>query len=357
MKRCTKCILPDTIPYISFDEQGACNYCNEHRTLDQVEYDPIRCDRLLEQATQARIQNGSKYDVLVPVSGGRDSSFIALDLAKTRGLKVLCVNYDNPYSSVQVKQNLRNLVNAIGAELETFTYPYKRHEKSFENNFRAWLKKPDLAAMGLLCLACKPMYLEFFRIARKHKISLIMDGSNPNEVASFKMEAHSGGEGKNIFSLGTIAKMGKKALDNLGYIKPCNVTPLVATMMSLNGNTPYLKYRYRGIEKHGYFYLNPYDEKKIMAALKEVGWEKAKDNNSPWRFDCEIDSLKNVLFKKLIGVTEKDDLFSKNIRTGQMTREEAMARLDEGDVNPEVVERVLRMIGLTPADIDHIGQY
>lgn len=57
----------------------------------------------------------------------------------------------------------------------------------------------------------------------------------------------------------------------------------------------------------------------------------------------------------MVGATEKDDLFSKNIRAGSMTRQEAIRRLEEGDVNIEIVERVLNKVGLKKADLDLIG--
>ena len=79
--------------------------------------------------------------------------------------------------------------------------------------------------------------------------------------------------------------------------------------------------------------------------------EKAKDNKSPWRFDCEVDSLKNYLFQKVIGANEKDDLFSKNIRWGLMTREEAMNRIEECEVNIDIVERVLSKVNMKLPDL------
>jgi hypothetical protein len=56
----------------------------------------------------------------------------------------------------------------------------------------------------------------------------------------------------------------------------------------------------------------------------------------------------------VIGATEKDDLFSKNIRWGLMTREEAMNRLEEGEVNIEIVERVLNKVQMKLSDLKDI---
>lgn len=357
--RCTRCILPETIPHISFDEDGVCNYCreydeNRHRKSINYGLKGEKFRGFVDEAIRKRAQNGSNYDALVPVSGGRDSSYVAWELSKK--LRILCVHYDNPFSSSQTKINVDHLTKTIEADLVTFKHPHDRHAKSLKANLKAWLKKPELATMGLMCLACKPMYLEFFRIARRNQIGFIIDGSNPNEATDFKIEAQAGREATSRFSWKSITNVGGKTLSNVRYFRACNIIPAIHTFLSLDGNTAYLNWRYSDIIKLGYFYFHPYREKEINDCLRTIGWEKAKDNKSPWRFDCEVDSLKNYLFQKVIGANEKDDLFSKNIRWGLMTREEAMNRLEEGEVNIEIVERVLNKVNMKLSDLQHIGK-
>ena len=105
---------------------------------------------------------------------------MALELSKN--LKILCVHYDNPFSSSQTKVNVNHLIETIKTDLITFGHPNDRHVRSFEANLKAWLKRPELATIGLMCLACKPMYLEFFKIARRNRIGLIIDGSNSSST-------------------------------------------------------------------------------------------------------------------------------------------------------------------------------
>ena len=209
IKRCTKCILPETVPNITFDDAGVCNYCNKYIQ----EQDTIACNKtergrilanLIEEARKRRTQGESKYDVLVPISGGRDSSYVAWALTVDKKLKVLGIHYDNPFSSRQARRNVDRLANELDLNIITYRWPGKRHERSFENNLKAWLKKPDLGSMGLLCLACKPMYLKFFQIAKKDNIHLIIDGSNPNEATQFKLEAKRIGDD----ALGTVLWIG-----------------------------------------------------------------------------------------------------------------------------------------------------
>lgn len=358
MKRCLRCVLPETIPNIRFDSAGICHYCRDfEKTLDQFnlafEKNEEKFFSLVKEKSEKRKKIGGKYDVLVPLSGGRDSSYITYTLATKYNLKVLCVNYTNPFSSQQAKENIKNLVKKIKADLITFNYPRHIHEKTCAVNLKAWLAKPDLGMLGLICIACKPIYFDIFKIAKKNKVELIVEGANIFEVTTFKMEAQAGPGNKKLLSLGPIVKMLKKIIKNYRYLHFCNIYPAMRTSLSLFGSTPYLRWRYPGTVKTGYFYSFRYDEKEINKTLKEIGWEKAEDNNSAWRFDCEVDSVKNYIYNLMVGATEKDDLFSKNIRAGLMTREEALLRLNtEGCVNVDIVRRVLSKIGLKIEDID-----
>jgi tRNA(Ile)-lysidine synthase TilS/MesJ len=357
IKRCSKCILPETVPGITFDKNGICSYCSEfaekpEEIKSKFQEREGRFNKIIDRVKERKIKDSSRYDVLVPISGGRDSSYITWKLSNEYKLRVLCVNYANPYTSKQAIKNIEHLVNVTNSGLIRFSYPNRIHERSFEKNLKAWIKKPDLGTLGLICLACKPMYMEFYRIANENKIELIIDGANIFEVTTFKMEAQGGKGAKNLLSMKTLKNISLKIINNLRYCAWCNILSAIKTLLSLNGTTPYLKFRYPNIIKVPYFYIFPYDEKEINKTLNSIGWKKAEDNISPWRFDCEIDSIKNYIYQKSIGATEKDDLFSKYIRYGLATREEALQRLNEGNVNTEIVERILERIGLNISDLD-----
>ena len=142
VKRCSKCILPETGPNITFDENGVCYYYNEYirkknsMAINKAENARI-LERLISEARKRRLQKGAKYDVLVPLSGGRDSSYVAYALTVKKDLRVLCANYDNPFSSKQATVNIDQIVNKLNVDLVTFKWPKNRHEKSFRNNLKA----------------------------------------------------------------------------------------------------------------------------------------------------------------------------------------------------------------------------
>src|SRR5690606_20188340 len=80
-RRCTKCILPETMPYIKFDADGVCNYCNNYRLRNH----PRPKEELFELVEPYRRKQGD--EVLVPFSGGRDSCYGLHLIVNELGLK------------------------------------------------------------------------------------------------------------------------------------------------------------------------------------------------------------------------------------------------------------------------------
>ena len=112
---CSRCIYDDKMPYISFDKEGVCNYCKEHECLD-LEYPTGKegWDILTKLAEKIKYDGkNKKYDVVVGVSGGCDSSYL-LYLSKKLGLRTLAAHFDNTWNTKIGVKNL-NIMLEIGA--------------------------------------------------------------------------------------------------------------------------------------------------------------------------------------------------------------------------------------------------
>ena len=118
MKRCTKCILPEGYPNITFDEKGECNYCKSHQKTNYLGE-----SKLKEKLAKYK-KSGGKYDCLVPVSGGKDSTYVLYQMSTVYKMRVLAFNYDNCLTHPQAQRNVRENVNSLGVDLVT-----KRNEK------------------------------------------------------------------------------------------------------------------------------------------------------------------------------------------------------------------------------------
>lgn len=107
MKYCKNCVLPDTRAGINFDEKGVCNFCRYYKSLDKVDWDE-RKKQLLKIAEDARRKN-AQYDCVVGVSGGKDSTYMALFARDELGLRVLLANMAPDKITEIGRHNLNNL--------------------------------------------------------------------------------------------------------------------------------------------------------------------------------------------------------------------------------------------------------
>ena len=130
MRICTKCIYGDDIPGISFDEQGVCSYCKQidnmvatYGTGTQVGED--LWSAILDEIKREAV--GKKYDCVIGVSGGTDSSFMMMKAVEW-GLRPLAVHYDNTWNSSIATENIRKVTSALNIDLYTYVIDHKEHD-------------------------------------------------------------------------------------------------------------------------------------------------------------------------------------------------------------------------------------
>ena len=114
---CKRCIMDDSSDLtISFDEQGFCNYCTEAYERKKIVYFPNEEGKKKLEATIEEIKNcnkDKKYDCIMGVSGGLDSSYLAY-IAWKYGLRALAIHIDDGYDTEISKENVRKLNQKTG---------------------------------------------------------------------------------------------------------------------------------------------------------------------------------------------------------------------------------------------------
>ena len=121
MKMCSRCIYDETTNGIFFDKNDVCNYCKQVELL-QDEYgtgEEKGISKLNKIYTKIK-KDGKykKYDCVIGVSGGTDSSYILLK-AKESGLNPIAVHYDNTWNSSVATQNISKITESLGVDLHT----------------------------------------------------------------------------------------------------------------------------------------------------------------------------------------------------------------------------------------------
>tara|TARA_E500000305_G_C4026819_1_gene242325 strand:+ start:192 stop:1370 length:1179 start_codon:yes stop_codon:yes gene_type:complete len=168
---CSRCIYDERVSAISFDEDGVCNYCHQQDMLvNQYGTAAAKGENRFLQIVEdiRRDGKGKRYDCIVGVSGGTDSSYM-LHLAKEHNLRPLAVHYDNTWNTAIATQNIRKMLGALDVDLYTHVVANKESDDIFRAFFFAGV--PEIEAATDLALA-EVMY----RAANKWNIKYILDG-------------------------------------------------------------------------------------------------------------------------------------------------------------------------------------
>lgn len=118
MRYCKRCVMPDTKPDIHFDEQGVCNACRSFEKRKDTDWN-AREEQLKEILNRYKSKNGKKWDCIVPVSGGKDSTYQVLTMLRL-GMTPLCVTATTCDLSTIGRKNIENIKN-LGVDYIEFS--------------------------------------------------------------------------------------------------------------------------------------------------------------------------------------------------------------------------------------------
>jgi N-acetyl sugar amidotransferase len=171
-KVCAKCVMDETDSGISFDNYGVCNYCNEH---EKIKHNYIFTneeeEENLKSLSELIIKNkNGKYDCILGLSGGVDSSYLAI-LAHKMNLKPLCVHFDNGWNSEIAVSNIQTVVKKFNFDLITYVINWDE----FRDLQRSFIKAN---VIDLEMLSDHAIFAALFKIRKKYKIKYVLSGTN-----------------------------------------------------------------------------------------------------------------------------------------------------------------------------------
>lgn len=119
---CTRCIFDKTLPNISFNGEGVCNYCLQIEELSERfpndEQGGIQLQAIVDRIKKSG--KGKKYDAIIGVSGGCDSSYLMHLMKVKYGLRLLAVHFDNTWNSTIATENIHAMTDALDIDLYTY---------------------------------------------------------------------------------------------------------------------------------------------------------------------------------------------------------------------------------------------
>lgn len=322
-RRCTRCILPETMPFIRFDGDGVCNYCAHYRTRNQTRPK----EELYDLVAPYRRPDGN--ECIVPFSGGRDSSY-ALHLIVTElGLRPLTYTYDWGMVTDLGRRNISRMSGKL--EVENIIVADDIHKKRdyIARNLRAWLKSPNLGMLSILTAGDKHFFRHVETIKAQTGIDLNLWGINPLEVTHFKagfLGVPPDFEEERVYSHGAMKQLRYQSL---------RFRAMLRSPGYFNRSVPdtLLGEYYRSFaQKSDYFHIFDYwrwDEGLIDETLGDYDWERAPDTSTTWRIGDGTAAFYNYAYYTIAGFTEHDTFRSNQVREGEMTRERALELVAE----------------------------
>ncbi|WP_307118330.1 N-acetyl sugar amidotransferase [Sphingomonas kyeonggiensis] len=302
---CSRCIMDTTAPDIEFDEQGICNYCTaflekkaKHLPLD--EEDRLRrLGALVDMVKEAG--KGKKYDCIVGLSGGVDSSW-SLVQAVRLGLRPLAVHMDSGWNSELAQNNIANLVRGLKVDLYTHVIDWPEIRGLMEAFFAS-------DVIDVEVLYDNAMLAVNYQQAAKHGLKYILAGTN---IAT---------EGVDIPSTWNWHKADKR---NIVGISKRFKGPKLKTFPSISTLD---MVRYIGVQKIKWVSFLDYLDYRKSDALEVL---KRDFGYKPYAYK-HYESVFTRFYQGYLqpykfGVDKRKPHLSSLIMTGEMTRDEALER-------------------------------
>jgi N-acetyl sugar amidotransferase len=328
--------MDTTAPEIVFDQNGVCNFCHHYDTnlVKDVFSDKDgeeRIENLIEQI-KAKGKN-NKYDCLIGISGGVDSSYVAYLVKKKYGLRVFAVHLDNGWNSELAVANVEQILKRLDIDLYTYVLDWKEFRDiqiSFLKSGISNIEIPTDHAIWALLI----------KMAAKMKIPYIIAGNN---VVTESIMPESWLYGSKD------SKLIKAIHKRYGKVK-MKTYPSLTTL-------DYVKYLLvRGIRWVPILNYIPYvkaDAKKVL--IDELGW---RDYGGKHYESIFTRFFHAYYLPTKFGYDLRKSYLSALICSGQINRDEAMAELSNPPAIQEMLtndrEYVMKKLGFSQQEFDAI---
>lgn len=332
LRRCTRCILPETYPFIHFDDKGVCNYC--HNYHKQVNLGRQELEKILDKY---RSKDGSQ-DCLVGLSGGRDSSYGLHSLVRDYGMHPLVYTYDWGLTTDQSRRNQALLCGKLGLEHIIRAADIQQKRSDIRENIYAWLKHPHLGMVPLFFQGDKPFIYYGGKLLKEAGLKLaVFCSGNQLEQMEFKLGFCGVDQplksNPRMYSYKLMTKVRIALFYSYQYlINPAYINK--SLFDSFFGF--YSSFIFRDNALFLYHYI-PWNEKVIEETLeKEYGWKKdQRYGDFQWRMGDGQTAFSNYIYYTIAGFSEFDAFRSNQIRAGLITRQEAQ-KLAAADNKPRI---------------------
>ena len=315
MNMCSRCVLPESFPGISFDDNGLCNYCRNMPKPAQSKKEAHikKFEALLDNK---RSQHG--FDVLLAYSGGKDSTYTLAMLKRKYRLNILAFTFDNGFVSEQAKANILHMTDAVGATSIMVRTPFALMQNAFAIAADRDIYSPKtLDRASSICTTCiglvKSMIL---KTALAYDIPIVAYGWSPGQapLSSAIMQ--------------TNPRLQRITQRTVRDPLLAAVGPGLSTYFLNDADLAVPAERWP-INIHPLAFM-AYNEERIIHEISAMGWVKPADTD-PNSTNCLLNSLANYLHRKRFNFHPYAWEIAGIVRSGSMPRDEGILKVTQED--------------------------
>jgi N-acetyl sugar amidotransferase len=333
---CTRCVMDTSDRDIRFDEAGVCNHCHH--------FDRVSAERLPRTPDEAaarlaslvgelkRAGEGREYDCVMGLSGGADSSFVAVHAARL-GLRPLAIHLDNGWNSELAVQNIENIVRKLNLDLVTHVIDWDE----FRDIQRAFLRA---SVVDIELITDHAITALVDRAALEHKVKYVLSGSNVGTEAVMPASwTHRKSDLRNL-----------RAIHRRFGSVPMKTLPTASSLRIQWWQ------HVRGLRFTNLLDLVDYRRDDAVAELEaELGW---RDYGGKHFESFFTRFYQTVILPEKFGIDKRRPHLANMVMSRQRTREDALAALAQPIVDPAQreadIEFVLKKLRIDRSEFDEI---
>lgn len=336
IKICSRCVMDSTAKEITFDTNGECNFCKQYDNVEKAEVFSDseglkKLDLLIDQIKKKG--KNKKYDVLIGLSGGVDSSYVAYLLKKKYNVRALAIHLDNGWNTELAVANVEQIVKRLDIDLITNVLDWEEFRDVQSSFLKSSISNIEIPTDHAI-------WATLIKTAGKHGISYIVAGNNV-VTESIMPESWLYGSKDSKLIRSIHKKFGKIKMKTYPYLTTFNFFE-------------YLILRnIRWVPILNYVPFVKEDAKKIL--MDELGW---RDYGGKHYENIFTRFFHAYYLPEKFGFDLRKCYLSALVCSGQLTREEALVELSNPPASDSILkqdrEYVIKKLSLSDAEFDEI---
>lgn len=338
-KICSRCVLDTTDPDIEFDANGVCNHCRRFDAEIRKHWHPddVGAKLLAAKVDQMKAAGrGKQFDCIMGLSGGVDSSYLALKV-KELGLRALAVHVDAGWNSELAVHNIQRIIEYCGFELYTHVLNWNEVRDLQVAYVKSGVANQDV-------VQDHGFFATLYHFATREKIKFVLNGGNIATESVFPLSWHHAA--MDAINLKAIhQRFGSRPLKDyktISFFEYYIYYPMIL-----------------GMEVVRPLNFMPYDKAEALQVLKDtIGY---KDYGRKHGESVFTKFFQNYYLPKRFGYDKRRPHLASMILSGQISRDDALRELEKPLYDPEDLhkdrEYVARKLGMSVSELeDYIAE-